>query len=49
MEKPGKLWEFFLLFCGHPVTVTDKTVQYYQCMHTNQQMMAVDKADAAGC
>ena len=20
LEKPGKIWEFFLLLCGHPVT-----------------------------
>jgi len=23
LEKPGKLWEFFLLLCGHPDRVCD--------------------------
>jgi len=25
LEKPGKLWEFFLPVCGHPTRVPDAT------------------------
>jgi len=24
LEKPGKLWEFFLLLCGHPDSAVDQ-------------------------